>query len=80
MPDDGFRWRALPPAGRAAERWYLGDGLAAPPTATECRAALLHQMPEPMPRYDRACALVGDDHLAHACWSLPNAAAMIWLA
>jgi predicted choloylglycine hydrolase len=52
-----------------AERWYLGEGLAPPPTAAECRSALRHHMPELMPHYDRVCALVGalvgDDDLAH---------------
>ena len=59
-------WLARFVAGRqAAERWYLGDGLAGPPTATECRAALLRHMPELVPHYDRACVLVGNDDLAH---------------
>jgi predicted choloylglycine hydrolase len=53
-------------AGRdEAERWYLGEGLADPPTAAECRAALRNHMPEILPLYDQACALVGDDDLAH---------------
>ncbi len=59
-------WLARFVAGReAAERWYLGDGLASPPTAAECRAALRQHMPELVPHYDRVCALVGDDDLAH---------------
>ena len=59
-------WLARFVAGRdEAERWYLGEGLAAPPTAAECRAALSQHMPELVPHYDRACALVGDDDLAH---------------
>jgi predicted choloylglycine hydrolase len=63
-PDEA--WLARFAAGRdAAERWYLGEGLAARPTAAECRAALRHHMPELMPHYDRVCALVGDDDLAH---------------
>jgi predicted choloylglycine hydrolase len=62
----GGAWLARFAAGRDdAERWYLGEGLAAPPTAAECRAALRHHMPELMPHYDRVCALVGDDDLAH---------------
>jgi predicted choloylglycine hydrolase len=62
----GEAWLARFAAGReAAERWYLGDGLAAPPTAAECRAALRHHMPGLIPQYDQACALVGDDDLAH---------------
>src|SRR5690606_25814227 len=59
-------WAARFAGGReAALRWYLGDGLAPPPTAAECRAALSRHMPALMPHYDRACALVGDDDLAH---------------
>ncbi|MBI1774211.1 MAG: peptidase C45 [Proteobacteria bacterium] len=59
-------WLARFAAGRnEAERWYLGGGLAAPPTAAECRAALRRHMPELMPHYDRVCDLVGDDDLAH---------------
>jgi predicted choloylglycine hydrolase len=67
-PEDqpGAEWLARFTAGRAAaERWYLGEGLADPPTAVECRAALRNHMPELMPQYDRVCALVGDDDLAH---------------
>lgn len=63
-PDEA--WLARFVAGRhEAERWYLGQGRAAPPTAAECRAALRHYMPELVPHYDRVCALVGDDDLAH---------------
>jgi predicted choloylglycine hydrolase len=63
-PDEA--WLARFAVGRdEAERWYLGEGLADPPTAAECRAALRDHMPELMPHYDRACALVGDDDLAH---------------
>jgi len=59
-------WLARFAAGRSeAERWYLGDGLAHPPTAKECRAALRDHMPELLSPYDRACSLVGDDDLAH---------------
>jgi predicted choloylglycine hydrolase len=59
-------WLARFAAGRdEAERWYLGEGRAAPPAAGECRAALRDHMPELMPHYDRVCALVGDDALAH---------------
>jgi len=62
----GETWLARFVAGRqAAVRWYPGDGLAAPPTATECRAILLRHMPELVPHYDRACAQVGNDDLAH---------------
>lgn len=48
-----------------AERWYLGEGRAAPPGPAECRAALCKHMPELVPQYDRACALVGNDDRAH---------------
>jgi predicted choloylglycine hydrolase len=59
-------WLARFIAGRdEAARWYLGNGLAPPPTARVCRAALRRHMPELVPHYDRACALVGDDGLAH---------------
>jgi predicted choloylglycine hydrolase len=59
-------WLARFAAGRnEAERWYLGQGRADPSTAAECRAALHHHMPELLPHYDRVCALVGDDDLAH---------------
>lgn len=59
-------WLARFAAGRhEAERWYLGEGRADPPTAAECRAALRDHMPELIPHYDRVCALVGDDDLAH---------------
>jgi predicted choloylglycine hydrolase len=62
----GADWLARFAAGRAeAERWYRGEGRAAPPTAAECRAALRRHMPELLQPYDRACALVGDDDLAH---------------
>jgi predicted choloylglycine hydrolase len=58
-------WLARFVAGRdEAERWYLGEGLAAPPSAAECRATLRRHMPELLPHYDRACALVGDDDMA----------------
>ena len=50
---------------RAAERWYLGEGRTTPPTAIECRQALQRYMPELLPHYDRACALVGEDDLAY---------------
>jgi predicted choloylglycine hydrolase len=63
-PDEAWLDRFA--AGRVeAERWYLGEGRTAPPTATECRAALRDHMPELIPHYDRVCALVGDDDRAH---------------
>ena len=62
----GTAWLSRFIAGRnETERWYLGEGLAPPATAAECRAALLRHMPELMPEYDRVCALVGDDDFAH---------------
>ncbi len=62
----GQAWLARFAAGREeAERWYLGQGRAEAPTAAECRTALERYMPELMPHYDRVCALVGDDDLAH---------------
>lgn len=65
-PVPGADWLARFSAGRGeAERWYRGEGLADPPTAAECRAALAAHMPELMPAYEQVCALVGDDDLAH---------------
>ncbi|MDP2804073.1 MAG: C45 family autoproteolytic acyltransferase/hydrolase [Phreatobacter sp.] len=62
----GDAWLARFIAGRdETERWYLGQGLEAPPTARECRAALQRYMPELVPQYDRVCTLAGDDDLAH---------------
>jgi predicted choloylglycine hydrolase len=64
--EPGEAWRARLVAGRAeAEHWYLGGATAAPSPA-ECRDALRTHMPELLPAYDRACALIGDDTLAHA--------------
>jgi predicted choloylglycine hydrolase len=64
--EPGEAWRARFAAGRDdAVRWYVGDGLADPPTALQCRDALRQHMPELVPHYDRVCALVGDDDLAH---------------
>lgn len=62
----GERWLADFAAGRAeAERWYL-DGRRGPPaSAAACRAALARHMPQLLPHYDRACALLGDDDVAH---------------
>jgi len=62
----GTTWLERFRAGRdEAERWYLGDGNAERPSASECRAALLRHMPELVPQYDHVCGLVGDDDLAH---------------
>ena len=60
----GAAWVERFAAGRAAaEQWYRGQGLAEPPGAVECRAALARHMPELLPPYDRACALVGGDDM-----------------
>jgi predicted choloylglycine hydrolase len=62
----GADWLARFTAGRTeAERWYRGEGRAAPPTVAECRTALYRHMPQLVPEYERVCALVGDDPLAH---------------
>lgn len=62
----GDAWAARFAAGRAeAEAWYLGTDRAPPPSARECRKALGRHMPELLTLYDRACALVGDDEMAH---------------
>lgn len=61
----GPAWLGRFNAGRQeAERWYRGQGRAAPATADECRAALRRHMPELLTSYDNVCALVGDDELA----------------
>lgn len=62
----GGAWLTRFVAGREeAERWYLGYDRSPPPTPAECRTAFRDYMPELMPHYDRACALVGDDETAH---------------
>jgi predicted choloylglycine hydrolase len=62
----GEAWLGRFAAGRAeAESWYRGQGLAPPPSAEDCRVALREHMPELVPHYDRACALVGNDDVAH---------------
>ena len=62
----GDAWLAEFAAGRAeAERWYLGQGRDSPAPSASCRAALGRHMPELLPHYDRACALLGDDEVAH---------------
>jgi predicted choloylglycine hydrolase len=64
--EPGDAWRARFAAGRdETVRWYLGSGRGPPPGVIECRAALRHHMPELVHHYDEACALVGDDDLAH---------------
>ena len=62
----GEAWLARFVAGRdEAERWYRGEGLADPPSAADCRAAIGRHMPELLPHYDRACTLVGADDMSH---------------
>lgn len=62
----GKPWLSRFQAGRdETESWYRGVGLAEPPTASQCRDAMARHMPELLPHYDRVCALVGDDELAH---------------
>ena len=62
----GEAWLARFDAGREeTERWYLGRGLAPPPSLRDCRAALRRHMPELIPHHDRACAMLGDDDMAH---------------
>jgi predicted choloylglycine hydrolase len=62
----GAAWAARFAAGRdEAQRWYLGQDPADPPSAAECRQALEQHMPELAAEYDRVCALVGNDDLAH---------------
>lgn len=66
----GAAWLERFNAGRAeAENWYLGQKRGPAPSPAECRNALAAHMPELLPRYDEACALVGDDPLAHAILS-----------
>ena len=62
----GRPWLSRFHAGREeAERWYRGDRPAALPSASECRDALARHMPELLKHYDEACALVGEDEMAH---------------
>ncbi|MBB3397855.1 MULTISPECIES: C45 family autoproteolytic acyltransferase/hydolase [unclassified Rhizobium] len=62
----GEAWLSRFVAGRAeAEKWYFGQAVAQTPTVKDCRAALRHHMPELMPFYESACALVGDNEVAH---------------
>ena len=66
----GAAWAARFVAGRdEARRWYQGTGHAEPPSAADCRTTLLRHMPELVPGYDQACALVGDDALDRAILS-----------
>ena len=63
-PGDAWR-RALRRGATRPSAGIARPGRAAP-AAAQCRAALREHMPELLPHYDRACALVGDDELAHA--------------
>ena len=52
QPDKEWLGRFV--AGRdEAERWYLGEDRARPPTPHECRAALSDHLPELLAQYDR---------------------------
>jgi predicted choloylglycine hydrolase len=85
--EPGAEWLERFVVGRdEAARWYLGNGLAEPPTGSQCRAALRRHMPELVRHYDRACALVGDDDLAHRILShyrpppiLHGCSQVVWL-
>lgn len=63
----GKAWLSRFAAGRTeAESWYFGRAeRASGPSARECREALWQYMPELVPHYEHACALVGDDEVAH---------------
>ena len=62
----GSAWLAEFAAGRAeAECWYLGQGRGSPASSVACRDALGYHMPELLPHYDWACALLGDDDFGH---------------
>jgi predicted choloylglycine hydrolase len=66
----GADWAARFATGRdEALAWYLGQGRSAAPGPARCRAALQRHMPELLAAYDEACALVGDDPLAHCAIS-----------
>src|SRR5258708_31918641 len=68
MPGEAWRQRFLA-AWPGMRSWYLKEGLAARPTVPAARAALERHMPELLPIYERLCALVGDDDIAHRCLS-----------
>ncbi len=68
LPGEAWRQRFLA-AWPAMRSWYLKEGLAARPTVPAARAALERHMPELLPIYERLCALVGDDDIAHRCLS-----------
>lgn len=82
----GSAWLARFVAGRAeADAWYRG-GRQAPPTPAECAAQLRRHMPELIGLYEQACALVGDDPVAHQILSqyrppplLPGCTQAVWL-
>lgn len=63
-PGDAWMERFI--AGRVeAKAWYRGTGRGTLPTAAECRVQLRRHMPELLGPYERVCALVGEDDLAH---------------
>lgn len=80
-------WAARFAAGRAAaEKWYRGAGRAEPAAAADCRAALERHMPELLPHYERACALIGGDDMARRILSqwrppplAPGCSQGVWL-
>ena len=62
----GAAWLSRFQAGREeAERWYCGERPADLPSTAQCREALIRHMPELLSHYDRACAMAGDDEMAH---------------
>jgi len=64
--EPGAGWLARFHEGRTeTESWYLGNTRPVLPDAGSCRAALALHMPELLGPYDRACAMVGDDAMAH---------------
>lgn len=83
----GAAWLARFAAGRGeAEAWYRGTGREAPPTADACAKALREHMPELLAPYERVCALVGNDEMAHRILSqyrppplAPGCTQAVWL-
>ena len=62
----GLAWLSRFQAGREeADRWYRGERPVDLPSGTDCREALARHMPELLAHYDRACAMAGDDEMAH---------------
>ena len=70
-PSIGGKWRARFQTTWPRYRgWYLSEGIEARPSAEKCRKRLLEVMPELVPVYDDACALVGPDEVAHRALAL----------